>query len=230
MIIFDDVNFGYENEPVLSNFSLHFDENKIHCIMGPSGCGKTTLLNLIAKLLKPNSGTIKCNTDKVSYVFQDDRLIPQKTVLGNLDFALSNVYNNKKERLRVCYKYLDLVGLSETYNKYPHELSGGMKQRLSIARAFSYPAKILLMDEPFKALDSVLRNEIIESFLTLWNIDKRTVLFVTHDPEEVASLADCVYIFQSNPLQVKTKIEVDTPRNDNASSLAIKIYNNLIEK
>ena len=208
----DNLTKRYSELSVYENFSLSIPENKITCILGPSGCGKTTLLNLISGLMKPDGGKLKGFQDKVlSYLFQEPRLLEWKTVYDNLDFVLKDLMA-PKDRGEVVNKYLKMVNLLEFKDYYPNKLSGGMKQRVAIARAFAYPSEILLMDEPFKALDMQLKMSILDDFVKLWNADQRTVILVTHDIEEALYLADVVYVFSCLPAQVTKTLNIDIPR------------------
>ncbi len=147
-----NLNKVYGNDKIFDNFSIEFYDDKVNCIVGESGCGKTTLLNIIAGLVQFENCEINGITKKdISYVFQEDRLIPWLTIKENLEIALKQ-YSEKDELNKRVYKVLNLVGIDGIEDKYPHELSGGMKQRINIARAFGKPSKIILMDEPFKSL------------------------------------------------------------------------------
>lgn len=183
---------SYEENIVLDNINMNIPENKITVISGPSGCGKTTLLNIIGGIEKEFSGKVNLKSNSISYIFQEDRLIPHLTVYENIAFVLKSVLN-KKEIDKITTKYLEMVKLMEFKDKLPSKLSGGMKRRVAIARAFAYKSKILLMDEPFKGLDHELKTEIIKEFLELYKKDKRTVILVTHDKEEARLLGDIVY-------------------------------------
>lgn len=183
---------SYEGNIVLDNINIDIQENKITVISGPSGCGKTTLLNIISGIEKADSGQVILKDNSISYIFQEDRLIPYLTVYENIAFVLKSVMG-KNEIDKTINKYLEMVRLTEFKDKLPSKLSGGMKRRVAIARAFAYKSKILLMDEPFKGLDDKLKTEIIDDFLELYKNDKRTVILVTHDKEEARLLGDIVY-------------------------------------
>jgi ABC-type nitrate/sulfonate/bicarbonate transport system ATPase subunit len=203
---FKNVDFSYPQKKVLAGFSEEFEAGKVYAVMGGSGTGKTTVLNLAAGLIKPDAGFISRSsgdaacygTANVSYMFQEPRLITQRTVIQNLVFTLYPAYKTKekkrKETLRevreAAKKYLSAVGLNGSENLYPHQLSGGMAQRVSLARAFSFPGSVLLMDEAFKGLDDMLKKQIIKLFLNLQKAEPRTVLFVTHDDTEAEQVAD----------------------------------------
>ncbi|MCY6958310.1 ABC transporter ATP-binding protein [Clostridium brassicae] len=183
---------SFQGQDVFKNLNIGFVKNKISVILGPSGCGKTTLLNIISGIEKVDFGKVVVNNNSISYIFQEDRLIPWLTVYENIAFTLKS-YKNKKEMDNIIHKYLDIVKLNDHKDKLPHELSGGMKRRVAVARAFSYKSELLLMDEPFKGLDVKLKQYIIAEFLKIWQEDKRTVIMVTHDMEEAKILGDKIY-------------------------------------
>jgi len=198
-----NINKSYGDLKVLDNISIDFPENKITCILGPSGCGKTTLLNIMAGLLDMDSGEIiGFENGDISFVFQEDRLIPWKNVEENLAFVLRDKVN-KKEIAEIVDNYLKLVGLEEYKYYYPKDLSGGMKQRINILRAFIYPSKILIMDEPFKSLD--MDNKQI--LMDLVKVGNRTCIMVTHDMEEALTLGDRIVILTGKPARVKEIVE-----------------------
>ena len=217
----------YGKNVVLENFSLNLKENTITCITGESGCGKTTLLNLIAGIIRPDAGSVQLGSEKVSYLFQEPRLLPWRTVLENVAIPLKNDTQKAK-------KFLELVGLKDVLNKYPNELSGGMSQRVAMARAFSFPSEILLMDEPFQNLDVKLRSSLLEAFLKLWEENQKTVLWVTHDITEACLAADLVLCMASvsGPMQLVDSYEIKIARSErtaeNMAQLQAKIYQSLI--
>lgn len=198
-----DLCLRFGNQIVFDNFSLEFPDKKITCLLGPSGCGKTTLLNIVAGLLPPDAGNADPNK-KVSYLFQEPRLLPWKTVLENVAIPLNGDSLSAK-------KILSAVGLSDFADYYPSELSGGMKQRVAIARAFSYPSEIILMDEPFQSLDVRLSNVLMKTFLDIWEKDRKTVLWVTHNVSEACFAADKVVVVDSNPMHkvLESDIQID---------------------
>ena len=188
MIEIKGLSKRYGELVVFEDFHLKIPEEEITCIIGPSGSGKSTLLNIVSGLTPYEKGEIYGISDKkISYIFQDTRLLPWSTSLENIMFVLTSIFSQKEAR-DIALEYLDLVGLSNYSDFYPDELSGGMKQRVAIARAFAYPSELLLMDEPFKALDFELKYNLIDAFLGIWNQNKRTVLFVTHDIEDTKRL------------------------------------------
>jgi NitT/TauT family transport system ATP-binding protein len=181
-------------------------------VLGPSGCGKTTLLNLIAGSLSPDSGSIEGNgSGGVSYLFQEPRLLPWKSVWGNIDFVLRDRMP-AAERRKAISEIVALVGLEQFRASRPAELSGGMKQRAAMARAFAYPSDVLLMDEPFRALDLPLKVALMRAFGSLWERDRRTVLFVTHDIQEALFLGDDILVLSPRPAQVRDHVPNPIPR------------------
>lgn len=205
---------GYHALKVYDKFSLDMPEKQVTCLMGPSGCGKTTFLNLVSGLIEPDNGDLRGFAGKtVSYLFQEPRLLPWKTVWQNIDFVIQNVYP-KKQRTELISRYLKMVGLDEFRNYWPERLSGGMKQRVSIARAFVFPSDLLLMDEPFKGLDLQLKISLLDSFSSLWQQDLRTVIFVTHDLDEALYLGDRIYVLSGLPAKVNKSLQVTVPREE----------------
>lgn len=203
MIKINNIYKKYYDKVIFENFSLSFPENKITCILGPSGIGKTTLLKLMSGLEKVDSGLITGLDNKnISYIFQEPRLFQWFNVYENLDVILKNQYPENTQRNEIITNYLNLVDLYKSKDLYPSELSGGMKQRLSIARAFAFPSDILLMDEPFNGLDMNLKFAVMESFKTLWLKTNKTVIFITHDVDEAVMLSDIIYLIDENPVKV----------------------------
>jgi len=191
---------------VFEDFSMVVDERRVVCILGPSGAGKSTLLNIISGLITQDEGEIRGFAGRsVSYLFQEPRLLPWKNARDNIEFVLKDKMS-KSQRERVTAEYLELVGLGDFKYYYPAKLSGGMKQRVSIARAFAYPADILLMDEPFKGLDPQLKMQLMEAFLNLWQMDRRSVFFVTHDISEAVMLGEDILILSERPARIKKRI------------------------
>ncbi|AIY81717.1 ABC transporter ATP-binding protein [Clostridium botulinum] len=194
---------AYNNEIVFERFDLTLENSKVNCIVGKSGCGKSTLLNMLAGILKFDDGEISgIAKNEVSYIFQEDRLIEWLTVEENLIFALKKYYG-KLELKEKIKSILSTLGLEDVKNKYPEELSGGMKQRVNIARAFGKPSKIILMDEPFKSLDYTLKYKIIDEFKNIMLNENRTVVLVTHDVDEAIYFNGNIIVFGERPVKIK---------------------------
>ena len=204
---------SYGDLDVLADLSVEFPAQSISCVMGPSGVGKTTLLNILGGLIEPGAGQVSgLNEEPVSYLFQEPRLLPWKTVHGNLEFVLRGAYTHRDERSKVIADVLGLVDMTDFAHFYPAQLSGGMKQRVSVARAFAFPSTVLLMDEPFKALDLRLKYALMQAFLRLWSADRRTVVCVTHDIDEALFLADAIHILSGKPATITGTYTLPTPR------------------
>lgn len=202
----------------LNGVSLDINENEFICVVGPSGCGKSTLLNILAGLDKPSSGEVYVGDKLIDepgpdrgVVFQQYALFPWMTVEKNVAFGL-NLKKLPKETVdeRVA-KYLDVVGLREFAKSYPKELSGGMKQRVAIARAYAVNPDILLMDEPFGALDAQTRTQLQQELLDTWEKEQKTCFFITHDVEEAIILATKVIVMSARPGRIKSIIDVNIP-------------------
>lgn len=198
---------------VLKDFNMEIAEHKVTCILGPSGCGKTTLLNLLSGILKSDAGDVSGFQDKsISYLFQEPRLLQWKTTAQNVEYVLKDRMSESASKKSV-EKVLTMVQLWEYRNYYPDKLSGGMQQRLAIARAFAYPAEILLMDEPFKSLDLEIKLTLFRCFHDLWTLDQRTAVFVTHDIQDALILGDDIYILNKKPTTVREKIVNNVPHS-----------------
>jgi NitT/TauT family transport system ATP-binding protein len=206
-----NIHKKFDDLYVLKGLNMDLEEHQLICILGPSGCGKTTLLNIISGVVNADQGEITGFEDKtISYLFQETRLLRWKTVEENIDFVLKDRMS-KSERIENIIRYLEMVGLKDFKNYYPDKLSGGMKQRVAIARAFAYPADVLLMDEPFKGLDLQLKTSLMQAFIDLWLIDKRSTIFVTHDIDEALLLGEKIYVLTERPGAVKGSINNTIP-------------------
>ena len=202
----------------LNGVTLDIHDNEFICVVGPSGCGKSTLLNIIAGLLEPTSGEVYCDgklvegtgTDR-GVVFQQYALFPWLTVKKNVKFALEMRGIKGKEADDLAMQYLRKVDLEKFANHYPKELSGGMKQRVAIARAYAADPKVLLMDEPFGALDAQTRTQLQSELLETWEKDRKTCFFITHDVDEAIILAQKVIVMSARPGRVKAIIDIDIP-------------------
>lgn len=206
---------GEEKLPVFNDFSLDIPQRGITAFLGPSGCGKTTLLRVIGSLEQLDGGEIvkeESELGAVSYLFQEPRLLPWDSVLTNVEIVLRPSISNRSERIESAMKFIELVGLKEYFRFKPTQLSGGMKQRVAIARAFAFPANVMLLDEPFQSLDSTLRSALIDSYLKLWEQERRTTLYVTHDLQEAYLVADTLIKLSERPMKVAKTIPITTPR------------------
>ena len=208
-----------KNLSVLEEISLTIDDGELVCLLGPSGCGKTTLLRLIAGLDQPTSGEIIANGELVekpsgdrAVIFQQYSLFPWLTVIQNVTFGLEISGGSKEENIRAAERYLKSVGLLEFKDSYPHELSGGMKQRVAIIRSLLNHSPILLMDEPFSALDMQNRHKLQEQLIGVWKRFENTIVFVTHDVDEAVYLADKIVLLDKNPGKIAEIISVDLER------------------
>jgi NitT/TauT family transport system ATP-binding protein len=217
--------FFEQNDPskpglvALYNISLSVRKNEFVSLLGPSGCGKTTLIRIIAGLLPADRGDVLVNGQAVTdpgrdrcMVFQQFGLLPWRTVLTNVEFGLEIEGMPKEERREIARKYLELVGLNGFENYYPHQISGGKQQRVGIAPALSKKPDILLMDEPFGAVDAQTREQLQEELLKIWGQTDTTVIFVTHSIDEAVYLSDRVVVMQARPGRIKEELAVDLPR------------------
>ena len=202
----------------LNGVDLDIKENEFICVVGPSGCGKSTLLNIIAGLSEPTSGNVFCDGKEVNgtgtergVVFQQYALFPWLTVKKNVMFGLKLKGIKGKEAEEIAMKYLKMVQLEDFANHYPKELSGGMKQRVAIARAYAVNPSILLMDEPFGALDAQTRAQLQQELLETWEKERKTCFFITHDVDEAIILAQKVIIMSARPGRIKEIVDIDIP-------------------
>jgi NitT/TauT family transport system ATP-binding protein len=201
-----------------ANFNIEASE--FVCLVGPSGCGKSTLLNIIAGFLAPTSGEIRIGGKPISghgqdrgVVFQDfAQLFPWRTAQGNVEFGLEMKGVSKEEREEIALKQLQLVKLEKFAKSYPHHLSGGMQQRVAIARALAYNPAVLLMDEPFAALDALTRDDMQQLLADVWRETRKTVIYVTHNVAEAVYLADRVVVMTPHPGTVKTEVPIKLER------------------
>ncbi|MDU3536428.1 MAG: ATP-binding cassette domain-containing protein [Clostridium perfringens] len=198
-MLISNINCNYEDKIIYKDFNINFDDNKINCIIGKSGCGKTTLLNYISEeLLKEDR--------RISYVFQNDSLIPWKNIYNNLKIVVKK-HLRGRELENELDTILGVVGLSEFKYYYPYQLSGGMKQRVNLARALIGEPEIILMDEPFKSLDIKCKKDII-NIVKKFNSEKKiTIILVTHDKEEILNLADMVFLLGERPVKILYEVK-----------------------
>jgi NitT/TauT family transport system ATP-binding protein len=213
----------------LEDVNIEVRDGEILTIVGPSGCGKSTFLDIVAGLVEHDGGAVYLGDKKIDgpgldrgIVFQGYALIPWKTVLDNVAFGLEAQGIPKPERQVIARRYIDLVGLSKFEDRTPHELSGGMKQRVAIARALAFDPKVLLMDEPFAAVDEQTRERLQLELVRIARETKKTVLFITHSIDEAVLLGDRVAIMTSRPGTIKATVDVEFSRSDDKRSASIR--------
>lgn len=216
MLEFKNVTFGYQEDDykLFENLSFQIENGEFISIIGASGCGKSTIFRLINGLEKLESGEISVD-EKIGYMPQNDLLFPWRTILGNVKLPLELKINECKNSISLCEGILKDVGLYEYKDNYPRELSGGMRQRVSFARTLVAGAELLMLDEPFSALDSLTKMSMQEWLLNQWKASKKTILFVTHDIEEAIFLSKKIYVFTEFPAKSLKiyDIPMDYPRN-----------------
>jgi NitT/TauT family transport system ATP-binding protein len=219
-----DISYEYDTAAgsvlAVKDVSFSVADSKFLCVLGPSGCGKTTILNMLAGFLKPTRGEILIGGNPVlgqgqdrGVVFQDfAQLFPWRSARHNVEFGLEMRGMPEKERRETSLQFLRLVKLEKFADVYPHELSGGMQQRVAIARALAYNPGVLLMDEPFAALDAMTRDEMQKQLTEVWQATKKTIVYITHNVAEAVYLADQVLVLAAHPGTVKKMIPLDLPR------------------
>ncbi len=210
LILIDHINFSFQSKKTkfiaLNDLNLRIDENEFISIVGHSGCGKTTLMNLIAGFLMPTAGKLQIEEKDITgpkservLVFQEDTVFPWLTVEENIAYGLNALNTDREIVKNVVYKYLELVGLKSFAKYFPKDLSGGMKKRVDLARAYAVNPKVLLMDEPFGSLDAYTRQKMQSQLLKLWDEEKKTVVFVTHDISEAIFMSDRIVLMSPSP-------------------------------
>lgn len=214
---------NYGEKRVLGGIDIEIEEGKITAILGESGCGKSTLLNIIAGKIKDYSGDVIFEREHekgISYVFQEDTLIPWKTVYNNLEFVLKGKVEKSQidERIK---KYLKIVNLEGSEKEFPNMLSGGMKRRVGIARAFAFPSNYMFMDEPFEFLDVKIKEEIVEDLIKLQESEKKTIILITHDIDTAIILGEKIVVLGGKPSVVRSSF---------INKFALKILENSEEK
>jgi len=219
----------------IDNVNLSIEEGQFVCFVGPSGCGKSTLLNIIAGLEQPTEGELVLNGQSVFatgpdriMVFQENALFPWLTVIDNVEFGLRMVGVEKEKRNKIALHYLEMMDLSKFSKSYTYQLSGGMKQRVAIARALVMDPDILLMDEPFAALDSQTRDLLLVELQLIWAKTRKTIIFVTHNISESICLGDRVVVFTKRPARVKKEIQIDYRRPRLTEDSNLFEYNRLV--
>ena len=235
MLALEQVSKAYGANRVLCNLSLSIGDEEIVCLLGPSGCGKTTLLHLLAGLVEPDGGRILRPAGRPGLVFQEPRLLPWRTAAQNLGLGLRAHHVPASLREEITLEYLERLGLKEAATLYPHQLSGGMRQRVALGRALAIDPPFLLLDEPFKSLDVGLRLGLVRLLLQEWQRRPRPVVFVTHDTAEAALTGQRILVLGGRPLHVRAELNLQTPplarRPDNPEILqaAARVYALLVE-
>jgi NitT/TauT family transport system ATP-binding protein len=217
------------NVHALDDVSLEVGEGEFVCLLGPSGCGKSTLLNIIAGLEHADAGQVRCDNATVTepgrermMMFQESALFPWLDVLDNVLFSLRLKPGlDGAERRKVAEFYLKLVGLEKFHHAFVHELSGGMKQRVALARALAPNPRVLLMDEPFAALDALTREQLYGDLQHIWQARKKTIVFVTHNVRESVCLGDRVILFSPNPGRIREEFRIELPRPRDINSVDV---------
>lgn len=230
------ITFEYETADgpltALQDVSFSVDSSEFLCVVGQSGCGKTTLLNIVAGFLTPTKGEVRIGGQPVTgkgfdrgIVFQDfAQLFPWRTAQRNVEFGLEMKGIPREERAEIALRFLRLVNLEKFTRAYPHELSGGMQQRVAIARALAYNPAVLLMDEPFAALDALTREEMQRFLVDVWRETRKTVIYVTHNVSEAVYLGDRVVILTPHPGTVKAQVRIAMPRPRDTLSVEFLEY------
>ncbi len=228
-------NFNKQGRRTFSKLSFAVPQRQFVAVVGPSGCGKSTLLRLMAGLLRPARGTVAVAgqpitgpSPSIGIMFQSDTLLPWRTAIRNVRLGLEGHLDNK-EALARSLRMLELVGLSESSNKYPHQLSGGMRQRVNLARALVIEPEVLLMDEPFGALDAQTREAQQEHLLKIWEADHKTIIFVTHDIEEAVFLADRVIVLGRAGVGIVADLDLDIERPRDLTVKSGLAYRNAVK-
>jgi len=220
-----------KNVIAFQNINLSINEGEFWCFVGPSGCGKTTLLRVLADLEVPSSGSLEIMHNDInkplnSMIFQEHALFPWMTVWDNIAYGLKNRNVPKNEIKEVVNDFITKTGLNDFTKAYPHQLSGGMRQRVSIARAFANDPEILFMDEPFASLDEQNRIILQQELLQIWESNKKTVVFITHSIDEAIYLSDKIMLMTSQPGKIKSIYSVDVPRPRNMTEMRKSAYFN----
>lgn len=223
-----NISKSFNDTSILMDISIEVKAGEIVSIIGPSGCGKSTIFNIISRLDFPDSGNISINGE-VSYMYQKDLLLPYKNIIDNISLPLIIKGFSKKEARAIALPYFDIFGLSGYINNYPKDLSGGMKQRANFMRTFIHSKDIMLLDEPFGALDSITKRGLIEWFLDIRKKLNPTVLLITHDIDEAVALSDRIYILSNKPTIVKKEIIIGEDFDKNNISLISELKESILK-
>lgn len=203
----EDINKNFGEVEVLKDIDLKLEEGELVTIIGPSGCGKSTIFNIITEIIQPDRGKIEKNGE-ISYMYQKDLLLPYKTIVDNITLPLQIKGVKKKVAAEKVLPYFEIFGLEGYEKQYPHELSGGMRQRVNFLRTFICSSDIMLLDEPFGALDSITKRSLQDWFLDIRKKVNSTILLITHDIEEAIMLSDRIYVLSSKPSKIQKHIDL----------------------
>lgn len=215
LIVFNNVSKSYGDLIVLENFNITIKTGEVVCLCGPSGIGKSTILKLIANIIDIDEGSLEVETKRLGYVFQEPRLLPWCNVIENVEMGLYEILPNKKESRRTLARdILNKVGLREFKDYFPSQLSGGMKQRVALARAFAIGPEILLLDEPFSALDCQIKDSLRYYLFELLDWKPCTTVLVTHDVEEAVRIGDRIIFLEERPCRIGYEQIIDSPRSE----------------
>ena len=238
LIDLQHISKSFDGEMVLDDLNLSIKENSFVTLLGPSGCGKSTTLRILGGFTPPDKGNVifdgqditklPPNKRQLNTVFQKYALFPWKTVMGNVEMSQKLKGVDKKVRQEKAQEYINLVGLKGFENSLPKQLSGGMKQRVGIARAYASESDILLLDEPFGALDAQTRYQMEDEIIKIWEKNKKTIIFVTNNVEEALYLGDRILLLSSRPAEIKKEYVVDLPRPRSYTDKAFLEYRNEI--
>jgi ABC-type nitrate/sulfonate/bicarbonate transport system ATPase subunit len=212
LLEFNSVCVSFNKRQIIDNLNFSLKKGEVIALLGPSGCGKTTILNITSGLLKETDGSVTVHTQDFGYVFQEPRLIPWRTVIDNVLFVMKE--KGKVMKRAKALSIIEKVGLGDCADYYPAQLSGGMKQRVSIARALAADAKMILMDEPFSALDTELKRELQDDFIKLIDQEQTGVIYVTHDPIEALKLADKILVLSCNGCSINYEMNIARKRQE----------------
>ena len=235
----DHVVKRYGENTIIPDLSVEIKNGEFFTLLGPSGCGKTTLLRSIADLQEPTDGTIRISgqtpkelrqQQKFGFVFQQPVLFDWRTVKKNVELPLEIMYQSKADRAKRADEMLEMVGLKDFANHFPKQLSGGMQQRVNIARAFGIRPEILLMDEPFSALDEFTKEKLYEDLLRIWRQTNKTIIFVTHNIQEAVFLSDRICVLSPHPGRLSAIVDVDLPRPRTLDMKESAHFNELVLK
>ncbi len=228
MLILEDIQHKYSNHTVLNNINIHLKPGQILCLTGPSGCGKTTILKIITGLIKATSGKVKNQFLQTGYVFQEARLLPWRNTLENIAFGLKAKKIPKQQRQQIAIALAQQLGIDQAANQYPHQLSGGMQQRVALGRALAVEPDLLLLDEPFSALDIGRRRDLQGLLLKLLSDRNMAAILVSHDLAEAVLVADKLIVLSPSPSKIVYEWQPDRPPTKRNEAYIYKTLSQLL--